>query len=296
MELRHLRYCIAVADELNFNRAAEKLHVSQSALSKQIRELEEEVGIEIFERTKRKVEVTEAGRLFLAEARRTLAQADQTLQIATRAGRGEIGKLVVGLEGSSTYDLIPLILHTYRSRFPQVELVVTEMPTLQQIYALEHKHIDVGFLIQPGDLADNIECERLLQEPLIVALHQSHPLKSQPSVSLQALAKDAFVFVPQSLGCGFFSLVSQIFRSAGYTPGTIQEASQLQTLLSFVAAGMGITLIPASARVFQMPGIVYVDLEPPAPTVDVMVAWRGDDSSPVVRTFLKIVRDNAQTQ
>ena len=117
MELRHLRYCIAVADELNFNRAAEKLHVSQSALSKQIRELEEEVGIEIFERTKRKVEVTEAGRLFLAEARRTLAQADQTLQIATRAGRGEIGKLVIGLEGSSTYDLIPLILHTYRSRF-----------------------------------------------------------------------------------------------------------------------------------------------------------------------------------
>ncbi|HMW01340.1 MAG TPA: LysR family substrate-binding domain-containing protein, partial [Acidobacteriota bacterium] len=147
-----------------------------------------------------------------------------------------------------------------------------------------------------GDLADNIECERLLQEPLIVALHQSHPLKNQPYVSLQALAKDAFVFVPQSLGCGFFSLVSQIFRSAGYTPGIIQEASQLQTLLSFVAAGMGITLIPASARVFQMPGIVYVDLEPPAPTVDVMVAWRGDDSSPVVRTFLKIVRNNAQTQ
>jgi len=149
MELRQLQYFLAVAEELNFGRAAARLQIAQPPLSRQIRQLEQELGVELFRRTKRRVELTEAGRLFLEEARQILSQVEQGVRVAQRASRGEIGRLVVGFEGSSTYDVIPVSLKVYRERFPEVDLVVYAMTTEEQIQALLENRIGIGFVVSP---------------------------------------------------------------------------------------------------------------------------------------------------
>src|SRR5579863_828003 len=279
MELRHLRYFVAVAEELHFGRAAERVHIAQPPLSQQIRRLEDELGVQLFDRTKRRVELTHAGRAFLREARQTLARAEQAVRAAQQAGRGEVGELAVGFVGSATYLIVPLVLKTFRHRFPKVELRLGQ--------------IQVGFFRSVSD-DEALTFEWILEERLVMALPESHPLARHRRVELTKLSEDSFVLFPRAIGPGFYDLIVSQCRRAGFTPRVALEASSVQTIVGLVAAGMGVALVPASCQNFRRAGVVYKAIREPGPTVKMAVAWRRGDRSPVLRAFLEVVREVAR--
>jgi DNA-binding transcriptional LysR family regulator len=292
MELRHLRYFTAVAEELNFRRAAVRLHIAQPPLSKQISDLEEELGVELFRRNRRRVELTEAGRVFLTEARLTLEQAEQAARAAQRASRGEIGRLVVGFVMSATCTVLPEILRVFRARYPHVELVIEETTTGLGIENLHKKRIHLAFLRLP--LSDKaLRFETVLQESLILALPKGHPLSNKPLVSVRALANEPFIIFPRDQGSGFFDQIVSFCHRAGFSPKVVQEASQMQTILSLVASGLGVALIPSSVQSLHSSGVVYKSLRERAPKTGIAVAWRPEGKSPVLSEFLGVVREIA---
>ena len=292
MELRQLQYFLAVAEELNFGRAAQRLQIAQPPLSRQIRQLEEELGVVLFYRTKRQVELTEAGRAFQEEARQILESVEQSVRVAQRASRGEIGRLVIGFEGSSTYDVIPTSLKVYRDRFPEVDLVVYAMTTEEQIQALLEGRIGLGFVVSP--LQDRrLIIETILREPIILAIPENHPLASQSEVRVRQLEGEPFIMFQRDRGCGLYDKVIALCQRAGFSPRVIQEADEMQVMLGFVAAGLGMSLLSASVEHFQRPGVVYRRLKPSIPKVDLAIAWRRDDPSAVLQAFIAIVRECA---
>ncbi|MCU0534415.1 MAG: LysR substrate-binding domain-containing protein [Hydrococcus sp. Prado102] len=289
IELRYLQYFVAVAEELNFGRAAERLNMAQPPLSRQISRLEKELGVELFQRTKRQVQLTEAGRVFLEEVRPILLQVEQSVRAAQRAARGEVGRLAVGFEGSFSYDIIPFSLREYQERFPNVNLIVYEMTTVEQGQALDDRRIGVGFVVPPLD-NESLIFETVLRERLIVALPENHPLTNQQEVSLQALADEPFVTGPRDRGCGLYRQVVAICRQADFEPRIVQETNEIQMMLGFVAAGLGVSLLPSSTRYFQRPGVVYRELRSPVPEIELAMVWHANSLSPVLQTFLEVVR------
>lgn len=295
MELRQLQYFLAVAEEMNFSRAAVRLQISQPPLSRQILQLEQEIGVELFRRTKRRVELTEAGKVFLAETRQILTQVEQGVRLAQRASRGEIGRLVVGFEGSSTYDVIPRSLKVYRERFPEVDLVVYAMTTEEQTQALLENRIDIGFTVSPLN-DQRLAIEIILREALILAMPESHSLVARNEVRVRELAGEPFIMFQRNRGCGLYDQVIAVCQRAGFSPRVIQEADEMQVILGFVAAGLGITLLSASVQQFQRPGVVYRTLQPSTPKVSLALAWRGDDPSAVLQAFVEVVRELTKTK
>lgn len=291
MEFRQLQYFLAVAEELNFSRAAKRLNIAQPPLTRQIRQMEQELGVELFYRTKRRVELTDAGRAFVEESRRILVQVEQSMQVAQRASRGEIGRLVVAFEGSSAYDIVPNSLKTYRERFPAVELVVLGMTTGEQVQALHERQISAGFVVPPLKGKDKeIAVEAVLQEPLLLALPENHPLTTQPRVRVRSLANEPFIMAQRDSGCGLYDQAIAVCQRAGFSPRVMQEVNEMQVMLGFVAAGLGIALLSASVKQFQRPGVVYRELQPSTPEVALAMIWRRDNLSPVLQAFLGVVR------
>jgi DNA-binding transcriptional LysR family regulator len=290
VELRHLRYFLAVAEELHFTRAAEKLHIAQPPLSQQIRALEVELGVELFVRTRRKVKLTEAGRVLYEEGQRALAQLEQAVRLAQGAARGESGRLAVGFNSSAAYSVLPAILRTYRQRFAEVELVLREATTDRQLTDLREGRIDVGFLYLPiGDPA--LRWAVLLSEPLVVAVGECHPLADKPSLAIADLAAEPLILNPRADGRRFYDLVTEIFEQSGFKPRVAQEAALTQTIVSLVAGGVGIALLPDSARQFQRrAGVVYRPLSEQIPHLEVAVAWRAEPPA-VVREFVRVARE-----
>ncbi len=295
IELRHLHYFIAVAEELHFSRAAERLHISQPPLSQQIRGLEDELGVKLFERTKRQVQLTEAGKVFLERSYGVLTQLEQTIEVTQRIGRGEIGRLAIGFVGSATYTVLPDILSVFREQFPAVELRLHELTTQEQIQALHHKQVDVGIvrsaIIEPGL---SIEC--ILQESLVLALPQTHPLSTQVNVSLSALASELFILFPAKMGPIFYEQIINMCQQAGFRPKVAQEAVQMQTIIGLVAAGLGIAFVPASLQNFHRSGVIYRPLQEQTPKTGLYLAWRQHDSSPVIRAFLNLAQKTTQRE
>ena len=293
IELRHLHYFIAVAEELHFSRAAERLHISQPPLSQQIRSLEDELGVKLFERTKRQVQLTEAGKVFLERSYLVLAQLEQAIEVTQRIGRGEVGRLAIGFVGSATYTVLPDILSVFREQFPAVELRLHELTTVQQIQAMHHKQIDIGIvrsaIIEPG-----LSTECVLQESLVLALPETHPLSAQTKVSLSALADESFILFPAKLGPIFHEQIIHTCQQAGFRPKVAQEAVQMQTIVGLVAAGMGIAFVPASMQNFHRSGVIYRPLQEQTPETGLYLAWRQHDSSPVIRAFLSLARKTTQ--
>ncbi|MBW4450371.1 MAG: LysR family transcriptional regulator [Spirirestis rafaelensis WJT71-NPBG6] len=293
MELRHLHYFIAVAEELHFSRAAERLHISQPPLSQQIRSLEDELGVKLFERTKRQVQLTEAGKVFLERSYLVLAQLEQAIAVTQQIGRGEVGRLAIGFVGSATYTVLPDILSVFREQFPAVELRLHELTTQEQIQALHHKQVDVGIvrsaIIEPGL---SVEC--ILQESLVLALPETHPLSAQTKVSLFALADELFILFPAKMGPIFYEQIINICQQAGFRPKVAQEAVQMQTIIGLVAAGLGIAFVPASLQNFHRRGVIYRPLQEETPKTGLYLAWRQHDSSPVIRAFLSLARKTTQ--
>ncbi|WP_369045696.1 LysR substrate-binding domain-containing protein [Sinomonas sp. P10A9] len=285
METRHLRYFVAVAEERHFGRAAQRLHMAQPPLSQQIKQLEEQLGAALFERTTRKVELTPAGELLLERGRRILQDLEELESDVVQVGRGAAGVLRVGLSGSATYRLLPPLVQRVRSEMPGLRLTVRgEMLTPQMVDDLEEGRLDVAVLRPPVDSPD-VELDYLEQDRLVAALPADSPWGEQAELDLAELAGESFVGYPTQ------SVVTRIFRDAcrreGFIPRVVQEAAETSTLLALVAAGMGIALVPMSTRGFAFQGIEFRPVRN-APSVDLAVAWRRGARTPLVRRFLTL--------
>lgn len=293
IELRHLRYFITVAEELHFGRAADRLHMAQPPLSQQIRQLEAELGFQLFHRTKRSVQLTDAGQVFLADCQKIFRQLDQAIRTGQQASRGELGQLAIGFVSSAAYSVLPPILQTFRSTLPQVRLELHELTTDQQLQWIQDGRIDLGFVRPPVE-NEQFQLMTIFQEPLVVALPIAHPLVNQPQVSLTALASEAFVMFPRPLAPGLYDQIISLCQQAKFSPNVVQEAIQMQTIVSLVAAEIGVAIVPVSLQNLQRTGVVYKPLLEPTPQAAIALAWRTQDTSATVQRFLEVVQQVAQ--
>jgi DNA-binding transcriptional LysR family regulator len=289
MEQRHLRYFVAVAEELHFSRAAARLHIAQPPLSQQIRRLERDLGVALFSRTRRRVDLTPAGRALLEEARRILAQADRAARIARRAGAGAIGQLALAFVPSADLDLLPRVLRLWRGRFPDVELDLQVLLPVAQMEALAAGRIQVGLLRLPVVADRAVVVEPIQSEPLVAVLPRRHRLARRPRVRLADLAGDTIMMFPRHVAPGYYDVMISAFRDAGFTPSVFHPGT-MQTNLALVSAGLGASLLPSSIRNLRRAGVVYRPLMPPVPRVELAVAYRRDERSAVLPAFLELVR------
>lgn len=295
MELRHLRYFVAVAEELHFGRAARRLHVVQSAVSQQVQKLEQEVGVELLSRSRRRVSLTEPGRAFFEQAQRILSDADDAVVIARRAAAGETGRLRVGYVDGAVYLRLPEILRRYRERHPEVTLRIMELSRGAQREALRRGRLDVGLFALPEEHTD-LDSERVAVTPLVAALPDSHPLGHRRSLRLQELKGEPWILFPRRVGSYYLELVLAACAAAGFSPNIVQEAGQLNTLAALAGAGLGVTLLPRSVAERQNAGIVALPLAGDPPLLPLHVVWRRGRLSSTAERFLEAavgVRDGA---
>ncbi|MGN6507093.1 MAG: LysR family transcriptional regulator [Tepidisphaeraceae bacterium] len=292
MELRQLGYFLTIAEEMNFGRAAERLEVAQPALSRQIQGLERELGVALFDRTRRQIRLTPAGEAFRGEAQRLMSQADHARTVAQRAARGETGRVSVAFVGSVMYGPMPAAMRVFRQRFPSVQVALHEMETGLQGEALRAGQIDVGLLRAPlGEPL--LAAEVLLREPMIVALPTSHPLSRRDVVPLKALKDEPFVLFPRGRVPSFADQVVAACGAAGFQPSVSQEVTELQTGISLVAAGFGVCIVPKAVEKLRRPGLVFRALADPQPQTSLVATYRADNDSPALREFLRALRDHA---
>ncbi|MGZ8457109.1 MAG: LysR family transcriptional regulator [Gemmatirosa sp.] len=290
MELRHLRYFVAVAEELHFGRGAARLRVAQSALSQQIKQLERELGVELLARTKRRVSLTEPGRLFLPEARRTLAQAATAADVARRAGAGEVGRLRLGYVDAALWGVLPAVLGAFRERHPAVRLALRELLPAQQAGALRQGALDVGIAPPPRSPA-GVETAPVSEERVVLALPATHRLAAESEVDLRDLAEEPWLLVPGRTPSRLRELVMATCASAGFTPRVAQEARQLDALVALVSAGLGLTLVPYAAGRVPRANVVYRPLRGLDLRFPLVAAWLRGDPPPTVHSFLAVLRD-----
>lgn len=280
MELRHLRYFVAVAEECHFGRAAERLHIAQPPLSLQIKQLETELGVTLLIRSTRKVELTAAGQRYLERAREVLAAVAAAGDEAERVASGEIGRLAIGFTGSATYELLPTLTRVLRADFPRIELDLKgEMLTPDQVEALHDRTLDLGFL-RPPVHAPDLDVRLLRREPLIAVLPETHPLAASETVRLAHLRDEPFITYPSQHRSVVYDAVIDACQTAGFSPSKVQEVGETSTLVAFVAAGIGVALVPASVRHLRITGATYRALAGSTVEVALAVASRSGDSSP----------------
>ncbi len=295
MELRHLRYFIAVAEELHFGRAAEALGISQPPLSQQIQALEQELGARLFDRTNRRVALSEAGRLFLEEARQVLAQVDKAADVARRAQLGELGEMKIGFTSSAPFNSsIPKAIYSFRQRFPAVHLNLQEMSSRDVADALLDESIEVG-LMRPLPLPDSLVATELFREPLVAVLNADHPLAqgSEKGLHLSALANEPFVFFPRSYGSGLHAQLLSLARAAGFTPHLSQEAGEVMTIIGLVSAGLGVSVLPASFQRMRIDGVVYRTLLDADADTAVWLVQRREPGSAMAGAFVELLTRKA---
>jgi len=290
MELRHLRYFVAVAEECHFGRAAERLHMAQPPLSQQIKQLETELGVQLLIRSTRRVELTPAGARYLERARHILSRVDAAGEEAALVADGRIGRVAIGFTGSATYELLPSLSRRLRTQLPGLELDLRgELLTPSQVAGLVDGTIDVGFLRPPVRVPD-VDVHPLRQEPLVVVLPHSHAQAGQSEIALADLADEPFITYPSHHRSVVHDAVLDACQAAGFTPEAT-EVAETSTLVSFVAAGLGVALVPASVQHLRITGAVYRPLAGAAHTVELAVATRQGETSPAVRRVLELARD-----
>ena len=290
LELRQLRYFIAVAEELHFGKAATRLHMTQPPLSQTIQALEELLGGPLFARNRRAVALTPAGEALLPEARRMLLQAGAMPELVRRAGAGEAGRIALAFVSSADYSVLPPFLRSYRAAYPQVQITLQEATTDRQIDDLMHGRIDAGLLIAPLPDKAKVELDylKVLSEPLILAAPAG--LAPEGAVWLKDLPPTPLIIFPRHIAPGLHDDILTCFRTAGVTPEVGQEAIQMQTIVGLVSAGMGLALVPQSVSNLMRPGVEYRALRDVTPQVETGLAWRRDNTSPVLAGFLECLR------
>jgi DNA-binding transcriptional LysR family regulator len=293
MDLRSLKYFVAVARELNIGRAANILHISQPPLTRQIQQLEAELGVTLFLRNFRGVELTDAGTLLLEEATNILALVDRAVERTKRAGQGLLGRIDIGVFGSAVLEVIPRLLLNFRKAYPDVSVVLHTMSKGEQIEALRQRRITIGFNRFLDHMPD-IGSEVVLMEKMFAALSENDPLVGRDSLTLADLKEHAFVMFPSHSRPNFIDRVLHWCRKQGFSPKVSQEVGDAVTAVALVGAGLGICLVPESATSLSMPGVVYRPLTGDDEMVsDLSCIYRKDDHSPILLEFLHTMRQAA---
>ncbi|MBC3876090.1 LysR family transcriptional regulator [Undibacterium flavidum] len=295
IELRQLRYFVAVAEELHFGRAASKLHMTQPPLSQAIQSLEAELGATLFHRTTRHIQLSAAGLVLLPEAKRLLAQAEMLPEIAQRAAAGAIGELRLAFVSIADYSILPPALRSFRKDFNKVKIALHEATSDRQFDMLENDEIDAGLLIPPipDRLLHLLHYRKLANENLILALPEGTEKRPHPK-KLSSYKDLPLILFPRKIAPALHDTILGCFREAGLTPVIAQEAIQMQTIIALVSANMGMALVPESVANLQRAGVHYqtLDLHPAMQDcVELGIAWRRDSTSPVVQAFLDLLEE-----
>lgn len=292
IELRHLRYFVAVAEELHFGRAALRLHLAQPPLSQQIRRLEEILGYPLFDRTSRSVSLTAAGAVFLERAQRTLRNVQRDIEETRSIGRGEVGSLHIGFVGSAMLTILPAIFREYREAYPSVRLHLHESFTARVIDGLQNGTLDAG-LLRDSDPAEGLIATPIYSEPFVAVLPAGHPQARQKSISPSVLRDEPFVYYPRSAGNRAFEKPLTLCEEHGFRPQIVQEASNWLTILRLIGAGLGVSIAPACVRFIASPDVVCLPImagNRGAKVVsNIELASFAGESRPIVNRFAQIV-------
>ena len=291
MELRHLRYFVAVAEELHFGRAAQRLHIVQPALSKQIANLENEIGVQLFHRTKRRVTITDAGRAFYEEVRVILLRIDRAVETAQMTATGQTGSLDLGFIGPAMWSVLPTLLAEHHRRLPDVRFRLSELSSVAQIASLRDGTLDAGFVRLPLYDYGDVEFKVVLREPFVVTLPEGHAAAASPLVDLAELAGEPFIFVPRRVEPGFYDRCIALCQSYGFSPSIVEEGTGPTAICGMVATGLGITLSPASILNAPWPGVVFRELAKPGLELELAVATRREQPSSALRGFLETINE-----
>ncbi|MEO8097435.1 MAG: LysR family transcriptional regulator [Acidobacteriota bacterium] len=290
-DLRQFRYFLAVAEELHFGRAAERVGIAQPPLTQQIQKLERLLGCQLLLRG-RKTQLTPAGAKLAEEARRILEQADRAVEVTRRVARGESGELRVGVPPSVMLTALPAAIRRYRERYPAVVFELRELGTSSIEQALRSGEIDLGFL-RETQVSEPLHSAIFLSEPMVAVLPASHALAQRSTVPLAALRREPFVFFPRRVGPDFYDALLAACAASGFAPRIAQEATQWQTVVSFVEAGMGVSIAPGCVEKFHWAGVVYRPI--PKLRTNVYASWSGPSPSPAAASFLKLASAGSRT-
>ena len=293
MELRHLRYFCAVAENQSFTLAARELHVSQSGVSGQVLGLELEIGVKLLNRNRRGVSLTPEGAIFLREAREILKQSERAVQVITRASQGQCGQLTIGLCGPATSPFLPRLIRDFRKREPGVLVGLKDIAPANQPEALANGEIDIGFTRSvPHNFRKNLRSELLYREPLLAALPRGHALASEKTVSLKQLSMERFVVQARRAAPELFDIVVAACRRAKFSPRITDTPSSWQTILTMVEAGEGVGIVPACVKHLRSEGVSFHPLRDRGCYADVVLAWRREEPSVIRDSFLGLIRNS----
>lgn len=294
MELRHLRYFTAVAEELHFGRAAKRLRMAQPPLSQQIRALEIELGLKLFHRTSRRVDLTPEGRTFLERARVVLLHAERAVDFGRTASRGEAGRIAIGFVTSAVYNLVPAILREFHQRRPQVEIRCFEMDPDEQLAAFRQHKLDIGFL-RSAVTESGFSTMELSRESLWLAVPAEVARRHPSPTRLSELSEMQFIMLPRTVAPLYYDLVVTACQRAGFTPRFSHEAGEWQTALALVAAGLGVMLVPESLRHWRRPGVTYTQFRPKSGSLTLELVWRNAEQQPLVDAFVATAKAVAES-
>lgn len=301
MELRQLRYFIAVAEELHFTRAALRMHIGQPPLSHAIQMLEEDIGAQLFERTKRSVRLTAAGQAFLLDARRIVALTESAGEVARKAARGETGELRIGFTFSTPFTtLFSKVISLYREKYPEVNLIFRELSTNRQLEEIQKQKLDLG-LIRPPDGAieetvklNDMQVTSLRRDPLLAVLPMTHALSKKKKVALKELIDESFIMYPHKAGTGIYPQIMRLCQAQGFAPKVAHEVGEASTIIGLVAAGCGISILPGSFERLQMEGVCYRPLSDSNAMTSLLLVRAKRDSNPLVEAFSGLAMKQAQ--
>lgn len=307
IELRHLHYFVVLAETLHYGRAAEQLHISQPPLSRQIALMEESLGVELFERTRRSVRLTRAGERLYRDACDILKAVEQAKRNALSASRGEDGTIAVGFMMSSAYNVLPALTRTYAAAYPQVDMKLTEWLPNLLVESVRAGRTDVGVMYRPEDCS-GLESRTVYREALVAVLPQSHRLVKARAIAAADLAGESFVTFPREIAPVVYDMIGNYCRRAGFAPRIRLEANLQQTIVTLIAEGLGVAMVPCSMRTMQLANVAFKPLCD-APVVEVALLWSKHNHNPCVQTFVRnagevwhdfqnkegamVVRDNA---
>jgi len=298
IDLKQLKYFLAVAEEKSFSRAAERLHISQPPLSQQIMKLEAELGVRLFARTTRSFELTQAGRALMGEAADLLGRMRMTIDTIRQIDRGEVGRLRVGIVGSAMWGPIPGLLERFQTEYPRVTWTIHELGPDDQWDALRARQIDVGFWREPRVDEDQLKNANLRQqlcfrENVCVAINQHHPLARQDSIELADIADEPMLTLHLDQSAEPRYLL-QCCVDAGFEPTIFQEVAEPQTMLAMVGAGLGVALIPETTGRIGWPGVRFMPVRTKPPSANLYITYPAQDDAPVVRAFLKVLNPDTE--
>lgn len=287
LELRHLRYFIAVADTLHFGRAAAQLAVSQPGLSVQIQQLEEIAGARLFDRHSRHVSLTDAGRVFAEAARRVLRESEAALLATQQAAGGQTGELRIGFGPTLMMSTLAQVIRTYRSRYPKVRLDLHELSTAEQINGVLKGNLDLG-IVRAAPPDSRLTAETFATEPLMIALNRQHRLAKARRVRVSALAREPWVLFPREIAPLLYDHVIRLCTDAGFSPTVVQESREVYTTVGLVGCGVGVTIVPAAAQLMAWKGVVYKSI--PGAFVELSMVRASGNERPVLDAFVAVAR------